>query len=81
MLFPGVRVVTVMLFVGGMVGAVVALYWRLRQRGKRRTEAAEGLLIEQERLRQLHGVRTSYNSISMHNMHGLTSEDLYKYHR
>ncbi|MER0241638.1 hypothetical protein AAHZ94_06300 [Streptomyces sp. HSW2009] len=73
--------ITVMLFVGGMIGTVVGLTIKLRRRGGVRGESADELRIEQARREQASGARTSYSSINVRSTFGLTTEDLHKYHR
>ena len=46
---------------------VTYLVVKLLRRGNRRTENADGLLIEQARREQAHADRWTYNSASVHN--------------
>ncbi|MBC3989300.1 hypothetical protein H8N00_10495 [Streptomyces sp. AC563] len=73
--------VTVMLFLGSIVGAVVGLAWKLGRRGELRGESADELRIEQLRRQQASGARASYSSINVRSTFGLTAEDNHKYHR
>ncbi|MFD9302948.1 hypothetical protein ACFWCB_09725 [Streptomyces sp. NPDC060048] len=54
-------------FFGVMALAAVWMVWTLLRRGNRRTETAEGLLIEQARRVQAASDRSSYSSNAMHN--------------
>ncbi|CAN3980007.1 hypothetical protein [Kitasatospora purpeofusca] len=70
----------ILLFAGfAVVVAGLALFLHRRRSG--RTENVDGLLAEQERLAQLRALRSSYSSIAMHSTHGLTTDDLGRYHR
>lgn len=53
-------------FFGVMGLAAAWMVWTLLRRGKRRTETAEGLRIEQARRDQAHNDRTSYSSNAVH---------------
>lgn len=55
------------MFFGVMGLAVLWTVWTLLRRGKRRTETAEGLRIEQARREQAANDRSAYGSFSVHN--------------
>ncbi|MFG2987698.1 hypothetical protein ACGFYQ_42195 [Streptomyces sp. NPDC048258] len=54
-------------FFGVMGLAALWMVWSLLRRGNRRTETAEGLLIEQARREQAASDRSSYNATAMLN--------------
>ncbi|MFE6872167.1 hypothetical protein ACFVFS_37195 [Kitasatospora sp. NPDC057692] len=56
-----------------------AVYLHRRRNGP--TENLDGVLAEQERLARARALRSCYSSIAMHSSHGLTTDDLGRYHR
>ncbi|MGW0754117.1 hypothetical protein [Streptomyces sp. NPDC002587] len=54
-------------FFGVLVLAALWMVGTVLRRGKRRTETAEGLLIEQAHRQQAASYRTSYSSTAIHN--------------
>ncbi len=76
----GPMVALVLLF-AGLAALVAGLAVFLHRRRGGPTENLDGLLAEQERLAQLRALRSSYSSIAMHSTHGLTTDDLGRYHR
>ncbi len=69
------------LLFAGFAAVVAGLALFLHRRRSGRTENVDGLLAEQERLAQLRVLRSSYSPIAMHSTHGLTTDDLGRYHR
>ncbi|WP_327676188.1 hypothetical protein [Kitasatospora sp. NBC_00458] len=65
----------------GLAVIVTGLAFLLHRRSGRPTENLDGVLAERERLAQLRALRSSYSSIAMHSTHGLTTDDLGRYHR
>ncbi|MEU6405631.1 hypothetical protein [Streptomyces sp. NPDC046985] len=60
--------VTIVVFFGLLVGAVVTLLWVLLRRGSGPTENADGLLIEEARRRAADRDRRSFNAFAQHNI-------------
>ncbi|MEV6977202.1 hypothetical protein [Kitasatospora sp. NPDC093806] len=72
---------TLIALFAGLAALVAGLAVYLHRRHRRPTENIDGVLAEQERLAQLRALRSSYSSIAMHSTHGLTTDDLGRYHR
>ncbi|MGW4894468.1 hypothetical protein ACWEQL_19670 [Kitasatospora sp. NPDC004240] len=62
----------------GLVVAALAFFLHRRRGGP--TENIDGVRAEAERLAELRALRSSYSSIAMHSTHGLTTDDLGRYH-
>ncbi|MFF2349727.1 hypothetical protein ACFVVL_08090 [Kitasatospora sp. NPDC058115] len=72
---------TMIALFAGLALVVTALTVYLHRRGSGPTENLDGVLAEQERLARLRAVRSSCSSVAMHSSHGLTTDDLSRYHR
>ncbi|MET9400069.1 hypothetical protein [Kitasatospora sp. NPDC002965] len=72
---------TLIALFAGLAVIVTGLSLHLHRRHSRPTENLDGLLAEQERLAQLRALRSSYSSIAIHSTHGLTTDDIGRYHR
>ncbi|MER6363344.1 hypothetical protein [Kitasatospora sp. NPDC001527] len=72
---------TMIALFAGLAVLVTGLTVHLHRRRSGPTENLDGVLAEQERLAQLRALRSSYSSIAMHSSHGLTTDDLGRYHR
>ncbi|MER7703765.1 hypothetical protein ABTX81_12795 [Kitasatospora sp. NPDC097605] len=72
---------TMIALFAGLAVLVTGLAVYLHRRHNGPTENLDGVLAEQERLAQLRALRSSYSSIAMHSSHGLTTDDLGRYHR
>ncbi|MFF1506867.1 hypothetical protein [Streptomyces sp. NPDC058326] len=68
--------VALLILFGVLGGAGTLMGVTLMRRGRRRTETAEGLLLEQEALRQARNDRVSFSTIAVHN-NPLTASDAY----
>ncbi|GAA1396343.1 hypothetical protein GCM10009639_32360 [Kitasatospora putterlickiae] len=72
---------TMIALFAGLAVLVTGLAVYLHRRPGGPTENLDGVLAEQERLAGLRALRSSYSSIAMHSSHGLTTDDLGRYHR
>ncbi|MFC5661879.1 hypothetical protein ACFP3U_02660 [Kitasatospora misakiensis] len=72
---------TLIALFAGLLVVVAGLAVHLHRRRSGPTENLDGVLAEQERLAQARALRSSYSSIAMHSSHGLTTDDLGRYHR
>ncbi|MFF7456727.1 hypothetical protein [Kitasatospora sp. NPDC008115] len=72
---------TMIALFAGFAVLVTGLAAYLHRRRNGPTENLDGMLAEQERTARLRAIRSSYSSIAMHSSHGLTTDDLGRYHR
>lgn len=73
--------VVLLAFLASLAAVVVLLALHLHRRRSGPTENVDGVLAEQQRLAELRALRSSYSSTALHSTHGLTTDDLGRYHR